>query len=486
MRKILPICLALILFLLGCQPETSSQQEEDAPPIKTSRVPPRNEVTLSLADSNVSLFTNLFADEFQDKPDMVFLGPEHNRWAITVPTTDSIRILGGDPMISFFYQVVLHRGDSLSISIDSISVGEEKVINYPVFELTNAKTPWVELNFDYLLYKRNLTTQAFGFKSGSVAPDKQRDIDLILRNGIYLLDSLKQGGQVSADFYTKRKRKLGLDHARERIYSARNQKLVLKIENLNINLSEEKWISDTDYLSFLRTALVHQYFKAQARVKNTKQFDFITNQETFLTPKLQLAVLNSYLKSIYFVEKSQFRAYLKKFQTIDTNQIYLPQWENLLAKKAMEQELAEQRKNQKDLMKNLLGGPARTFPEILADEKGKVILVDFWASWCAPCRQEMPALHHLQEAIGKDKLALIQISIDQKYEAWARASKMEEIDQEKHNYLISNWESSDLYRRYKIKTIPRYLLFDTGGALLDGDAPRPSSPALIALIQDHI
>ena len=112
--------------------------------------------------------------------------------------------------------------------------------------------------------------------------------------------------------------------------------------------------------------------------------------------------------------------------------------------------------------------------------------MDFWASWCAPCRQEMPAVSELHKEIGTDKLAVIQISIDKKYEAWERAAVMENIHQQEHNYLISNWESSDLYQRYQIKTIPRYLLFDASGKLLEEDAPRPSSAELVALIKMHL
>ena len=48
----------------------------------------------------------------------------------------------------------------------------------------------------------------------------------------------------------------------------------------------------------------------------------------------------------------------------------------------------------------------------LAELRGKVVLVDFWASWCAPCREEMPALQALHEKYAEDGLVIVGINID--------------------------------------------------------------------------
>lgn len=48
----------------------------------------------------------------------------------------------------------------------------------------------------------------------------------------------------------------------------------------------------------------------------------------------------------------------------------------------------------------------------LADFAGKVVLLDFWASWCAPCVAEIPALDRLQQKYGADGLAVVPVSID--------------------------------------------------------------------------
>jgi thiol-disulfide isomerase/thioredoxin len=127
-----------------------------------------------------------------------------------------------------------------------------------------------------------------------------------------------------------------------------------------------------------------------------------------------------------------------------------------------------------------------TFEEILSNQKGKIVLVDFWASWCSPCRKEMPFLKDLKSKFNENELKVIEISIDKDYSAWVRASKLESLSKEEDNYIIANWKKSSLYKNYKIKTIPRYLLFDKNGKIIDDDAPRPSENELIKLIKASI
>lgn len=62
--------------------------------------------------------------------------------------------------------------------------------------------------------------------------------------------------------------------------------------------------------------------------------------------------------------------------------------------------------------------PAFTFQDgdgrslTLADFKGKTVLLNLWATWCAPCRKEMPALDRLQAALGSDKFEVVALSLD--------------------------------------------------------------------------
>ncbi|MGQ0455613.1 MAG: TlpA family protein disulfide reductase [Hyphomicrobium sp.] len=51
-------------------------------------------------------------------------------------------------------------------------------------------------------------------------------------------------------------------------------------------------------------------------------------------------------------------------------------------------------------------------PRTLADFKGRTILLNLWATWCAPCRKEMPGLDRLQQALGGDKFEVVALSLD--------------------------------------------------------------------------
>src|ERR1700761_7947628 len=70
-----------------------------------------------------------------------------------------------------------------------------------------------------------------------------------------------------------------------------------------------------------------------------------------------------------------------------------------------------------------LGSAPKALPEIgfvdpddkalsLADYKGKGVLLNFWATWCAPCVKEMPSLDKLQAEMGKDKFVVVPLSLD--------------------------------------------------------------------------
>ena len=116
----------------------------------------------------------------------------------------------------------------------------------------------------------------------------------------------------------------------------------------------------------------------------------------------------------------------------------------------------------------------------LNDYLGKIIYVDFWASWCGPCRKQFPFAKAMKEKLSpkeKKKIVFLYISIDNSEEAWKDGIEKLEIDGE-HLFSPGGWGSS-VVQKFGITGIPRYMIIDKNGKILMPDAPRPSEPALL-------
>lgn len=96
----------------------------------------------------------------------------------------------------------------------------------------------------------------------------------------------------------------------------------------------------------------------------------------------------------------------------------------------------------------------------LSKQKGKVILLDFWASWCVPCKEELPLLDNLQNVYGKKGFRVLAVNIDNKPKNALKFLEQYFIK------LTSLWdENKQVVAAYDVETMPTSLIIDKEGII---------------------
>ncbi len=99
-------------------------------------------------------------------------------------------------------------------------------------------------------------------------------------------------------------------------------------------------------------------------------------------------------------------------------------------------------------------------PVALKDWRGKVVLLNLWATWCAPCRGEMPALDRLESALGSDKFEVVALAVDKSGLEGARKF----LDETKAGKLkLYADPTARLGNEFKVIGMPTSILIDTQG-----------------------
>lgn len=104
---------------------------------------------------------------------------------------------------------------------------------------------------------------------------------------------------------------------------------------------------------------------------------------------------------------------------------------------------------------------------------GKVIYVDFWATWCGPCKQEIPFAKMLHAEFKDKNVVFINFCVKSEEPTWKKLIADEKIDGE--NYLLNEDEFNILSQKFGVKGFPTFILIDKKGNVVNYSAPRPSS-----------
>lgn len=265
------------------------------------------------------------------------------------------------------------------------------------------------------------------------------------------------------------------------------------LQNLNeAVLNNPQALLCDSYKSFLNYYVVYHTSAAN----NFRKFnDYSTSAErklAYARAHLSGQSFDIWLAQFCIDEKDRvspfmLRTLVNTLRSSDKSNAYYPYVNNICAarmqmkdvKKKPEspaQEAKESAPAKDDLdLKDLNGKPFS-----LSSLKGKVVYIDFWASWCGPCRQMMPYSKQLHDNLSesqKKQITFLYISIDAAEAAWKKA--ITDLAIEGINVISpGNWNSK-VCTYFQINSIPRYMIMDKKGNIVDFNAKRPADPLLM-------
>jgi thiol-disulfide isomerase/thioredoxin len=124
-----------------------------------------------------------------------------------------------------------------------------------------------------------------------------------------------------------------------------------------------------------------------------------------------------------------------------------------------------------DRAPNIIIDNVKGKPIELYSLKGNVILIDFWASWCRPCRMENPNIVEAYNSYHKRKFKdakgfeIFSVSLDKTKDAWIKAIEADKLDWKHHGSDLNGWKSA-VAKTYRVSSIPSNFLINDKGIII--------------------
>ena len=112
--------------------------------------------------------------------------------------------------------------------------------------------------------------------------------------------------------------------------------------------------------------------------------------------------------------------------------------------------------------------------------KGKYVYIDVWATWCGPCRGELPYMTKLEEQYAGKDIHFVGLSCDSNKSAWEKRIQKGDIK----GIQLCIGPNSDFMQKYLVKGIPRFILLDREDRIIKANAPRPSDPNITKIFDE--
>jgi thiol-disulfide isomerase/thioredoxin len=408
----------------------------------------------------------------------------------------------GKPIIFNYKFNVLDELNFIFFPGDSIEINDK--YKFPIIRVLNRETKKYDYSFDSFFIASMIDKK--GFTPINRFYNYFLNIDFTKPDLASQISISKEENYKKALFYYDKERKtldslLNIDQISMEIFKFHKMRNFYQESSLNFSnklLSIEdanKIILDNNYNNALfqknlRDKLVNVYVNKfiepnTSKIKTSNSF-FYNNKETFDLIQ-NSTVLNSDDKKQTL--KNQLQSIAENFSKADLN-VYLDKY---LTKYSDSEVKDYFYKNYINNLGSIDGNivsidkKQASINNLIKANKGKLIYIDFWASWCAPCRETMPFSLKLKSKFQNKPILFLYLSIDKNLSAWENANSSEGLADYKHSYLISqnsliNGKLSDL----DIKSIPRYILIDKNGEIVSQNAPNPSSSEIEILFNKYL
>lgn len=417
-----------------------------------------------------------FTNEFTDRPFLIKIKEKKENLNISFNLIEpkffkiTTLIPQSIPLI-----VYISPGDSICFKFSE---------NFLIFEGKNS----INYNFFKNLYQLKLNYPTYQDKNG---------IDFFLNETIRIFykknDFIEEEHNkkiISNEFYLKAKEIIKFEYINWKLNT--NLVPIDKIINnenylndININIFKRNDLKDNLYFQLALEKFL--YILTEKNNKKNNKIDGLIfklkiidiNLTSDIKEYMFTKIILDYFNQLRPEEKNEFKSiidiYLQKVKNKNFNEKIILIKQNLnslekhLTKEVLEIKLLD------------FAGNYITFNEILKKQNVKIKIIDFWASWCSPCIQEIKNSQVFRKNLEKGKIIFIYFSIDKKYEDWKR--KIIELKKNGINdnqYLILEKDLNKIKSLFNISSVPNYVILDNNNKLrfLNAPTPKNSEPFL--------